>query len=73
MDIQAIAEELHQMMRVGEAAKYMGVSTKTLRNWDQSGRLPAKRNPMTRYRYYCKEDLDELIDRTLQTRRDTTA
>lgn len=70
MDVQASIDELQHMMRVGEAAKYLGVSSKTLRNWDRSGRLPAKRNPMTRYRYYRKEDLDKLIKRMLQTRQD---
>ena len=41
-----------------EAADYLGVSKNTLRNWDQSGKLQAQRNPLNGYRQY---DMDSLI------------
>ena len=43
------------------AAKYLGVSTSTLRNWDREGKLKALRNPLNGYRNFAKKDLDELI------------
>ena len=44
-----------------EIAKILGVSKKTLFNWEKSGKIPkAKRDPMNNYRYYTKEDLTKL-------------
>lgn len=37
---------------IGEAAKTMGVSIDTLRRWDESGTLKAKRDTERGYRYY---------------------
>ncbi len=43
-------------MRPHEFAKEIGVSVETLRRWDRTGRLPAKRTP-SNHRYYTEEDL----------------
>lgn len=43
-------------MRPHEFAQEIGVSVETLRRWDRSGRLPAKRTP-SNHRYYTEEDL----------------
>lgn len=52
-------------MRIGEAAKYLGVCTMTLRRWDRDGKLIAiRRNTKKKSsnRRFYKEDLDKLID-----------
>lgn len=37
---------------IKQAAEILGVSVETLRNWDKSGRLKAKRSKNNRYRLY---------------------
>ena len=43
-------------MRPHEFAEQIGVSVETLRRWDRTGKLPAKRTP-SNHRYYTEEDL----------------
>lgn len=43
-------------MRPHEFAEQVGVSVETLRRWDRTGKLPAKRTP-SNHRYYTEEDL----------------
>lgn len=43
-------------MRPHKFAEELGVSVETLRRWDRTGRLPAKRTP-SNHRYYTEEDL----------------
>lgn len=44
-----------------EVAKILGVSKKTLFNWEKAGKIhKAKRDPMNNYRYYTQEDLIRL-------------
>lgn len=44
-----------------EVAKILGISKKTLFNWEKAGKIPkAKRDPMNNYRYYTQEDLIRL-------------
>ena len=43
-------------MRPHEFAKEIGVSVETLRRWDRTGKLKAKRTP-SNHRYYTDEDL----------------
>ena len=46
---------------IKEAAKILGVSTLTLRNWDKSGKFPTSRHPMNNYRIYKRSALERLI------------
>ncbi len=43
-------------MRPHEFAEQIGVSVETLRRWDRTGKLKAKRTP-SNHRYYTEEDL----------------
>lgn len=61
MGMRAAIKKLEGMMRVGEAAEYLGVCTETLRNWDKSGKLVSTRHPVNGYRYYSRSNLDKLI------------
>ncbi|UPS92452.1 DNA (cytosine-5-)-methyltransferase [Bizionia sp. M204] len=43
---------------ISEVSDILGKSTETLRRWDNSGKLPAAREPMSDYRIYRKEQLE---------------
>ena len=46
--------------RIAEAAKYLGVSTSTLRNWEDAGMITPLRTP-TNARRYTREQLDAIL------------
>ena len=46
---------------LSEAAKLLGKSKETLRRWDNEGKLPALREPISEYRIYKKEDINLLL------------
>lgn len=51
----------NKYITIKQAAKILGVTPLTLRNWDNSGRFPAGRHPISNYRVYKVEDLEEII------------
>jgi len=46
------------LLSVGDAADYLGISIQTLRRWDASGKLKSLRNPGSNYRCYRLVDLE---------------
>ena len=44
-------------LTTNEAARLIGVSPKTLRRWDNAGKLKAVRHPINRYRLYKESEL----------------
>ena len=50
-------------LTVGEAAKTLGVSRSTLRNWDKAGKLKAYRHPVNGYRLYSRRQLEGLLEK----------
>ncbi len=50
-------------LKISQAAKFLGNTTKTLRNWDRSGKLKPVRNPANGYRLYRHEDLESVLAR----------
>ena len=55
-------DNFHDFLFISAAAKYLGVSPSTLRNWGgYSSKLPERRHPMNGYRLYAKEELDALL------------
>ena len=50
-------------LQIRDAARVLGVSPKTLRNWDRAGHLRAHRHPINGYRLYRVGDLHALLDR----------
>ena len=48
---------INKDINIGEAAEYLGVSIDTLRRWDKSGKLPARRSEGG-HRYYSQIDLE---------------
>ncbi len=50
-----------QYLTIKEAAELLGVTPTTLRNWDKSGKLIARRDPANDYRLYAIEDVSNLL------------
>lgn len=48
---------------IKSAAKMLGVTVLTLRNWDKQGKLTASRHPLNNYRVYNIADIENLIKR----------
>lgn len=59
-------DKLKDFLRISEAAEYLGVSSKTLRNWENAGKITAHRHPVNGYRLFRQEDLDELLKQVQQ-------
>ena len=47
-----------ELLPIGQAAEYLGVSLNTLRRWDESGKLIAIRKEGGAHRYYREKDLE---------------
>mgnify|MGYP001203976754 FL=1 len=54
-------EKLSDYLRISDAAKYLGVSPNTLRNWVNAGKIAALRHPVNAYRLFKQEDLAVLL------------
>ncbi len=50
-----------QYLTIKEAAELLGVTPTTLRNWDRSGKLIARRDPVNDYRLYAVEDISQFL------------
>jgi len=55
------APNFDDFLTVSEAAAFLGVSVSTLRNWDRSGKVKARRHPVNGYRLYDRDHLVTLI------------
>src|SRR4051812_16602212 len=53
--------KLGDYLTVGQAAELLGVSPWTLRYWDRTGKLTPARHPLSGYRLYRREQLDEIL------------
>lgn len=48
------------LITIGEAAEILGVSQVTLRRWDASGHLRARRHPVNGFRLYNRTEVERL-------------
>lgn len=53
-------------LKISEAARFLGVTPLTLRNWDKKGKLLALRHPVSNYRLYPLSILEEFKARGLK-------
>jgi excisionase family DNA binding protein len=60
----------HGYLQVRDAARYLGVSPSTLRNWERLGKIAAHRHPVNNYRLFKRADLDALLQEIERSRRD---
>ena len=58
---------MNDYLTISETAKLLNKSTKTLRRWDDEGKLSAVREPMSNYRVYRREEVLELFTDFVQT------
>lgn len=52
---------MSEYLTISKTAKLLNKSTKTLRRWDEEGKLSAVREPMSNYRVYRKNDVETLF------------
>lgn len=55
-----------KLLKIKEAAAFLGVCEMTLRRWDAAGRFKARRHPINGFRLYSRDQLVRLrkqIDR----------
>jgi excisionase family DNA binding protein len=52
---------LQDYLTIKEAAGFLGVSAKTLRTWDRTGKLKPVRHPLNQYRLYVQADLEAFL------------
>jgi len=52
---------MSEYLTISETAKLLNKSTKTLRRWDDEGKLSAVREPMSNYRVYRKNEVETLF------------
>lgn len=60
--------KLREYLTVGDAATFLGVSPSTLRNWDQLGKVVARRHPVNGYRLYVQAELARLLEQLESSR-----
>lgn len=53
--------KLNSYMTVKEAANFLGVSSMTLRRWDNEEKLKATRHPINNYRLYERKQLEKIL------------
>ena len=51
-----------KLINIKQAAKMLGVTPLTLRNWDKKGKLTAFRHPINNYRVYKLDDIQKLLE-----------
>lgn len=56
----AAADATVQPLRIGETAKFLGVTTDMLRNWERNGLIDVPRDPHNGYRTYGAADIGRL-------------
>lgn len=54
--------KFNEYMKIHEAARFVGVTPNTLRNWDNSGKLKGYRSGFSNYRLYKKTDLIDILN-----------
>ena len=58
---------MSEYLTISEIAKLLNKSTKTLRRWDEEGKLSAVREPMSNYRVYRKSEVLKLFSDFVNT------
>ena len=53
---------VNEYVTIADAARIVGVSQNTLRQWAESGKVPVRRNPANGYRLFRKQDLEAFLN-----------
>jgi len=54
-------KKFNEYLKIGDAAKLLGLTENTLRNWEKEGNFKTYRHPINNYRLYDVEELKELL------------
>jgi len=57
-----VDDNFRDYLRIKEAARLLGVSEGTLRNWGRLGKIKTHRHPINGYRLFKRGDLEELLE-----------
>ena len=63
---------MSEYLTISETAKMLNKSTKTLRRWDNEGKLSAVREPLSNYRVYRKSDVLDLFSDFVEAEEETS-
>jgi len=58
---------LGEFLTVKQAAEFLGVAPNTLRNWDRDQKIPVYRHPISNYRLFKRDDLEEVLQQILES------
>lgn len=64
-------QNLQQYLTVKEAAKFLGVTPNTLRNWGRESKITEHRHPVNNYRLYRKSDLLAILTKAARSKNRT--
>ncbi len=67
MPLDQASISFRDYLTVGEAARMLGVTSSTMRNWDRAGKLKPVRHPVNGYRLYKRIDLESILQRIIDT------
>lgn len=59
---------LSEYLQIKQAAAYLGVCPKTLRNWEAAGKIIVHRHPVNNYRLFKRLDLEQILSRIAESR-----
>ena len=54
--------KISDYLKIKDAAKFLGVTPNTLRNWEKEKKIVVYRNIANSYRLYKKEDLESILN-----------
>lgn len=60
MSGESANNSLLDLLTVSQAASLLGTTTKTMRNWDNTGKLKAIRHPINGYRLYRRSEIEQV-------------
>ncbi len=63
---------MSDFLSISETARLLNKSTKTLRRWDEEGKLTAVREPISNYRMYKREEIETLFSSILEVEETTS-
>lgn len=55
--------KINEYLQIADAANFLGISTQTLKVWEERKKITSYRNPVNGYRLYLKKDLQQLLDK----------
>lgn len=56
-------------LQVTEAARFLGISANTIRNWGRNGTLSEYRHPVNNYRLFKRRELEQIRKKLVTPRR----